>query len=311
MSILQVSDLCVSFSTKQGVVRAVNHVNFTINTGEIFGIVGESGSGKSVIGAAILQILPHSAHISGRVEFNGRDLTQVQGEELRLIRGREIALVPQNPGSSLNPLLTNGWQIDEVYRHQGIPKPAARTKTMAVLKRLLFSDPEQVVSQYPHQISGGMQQRVVTAIGTAEEPSLIVADEPTKGLDQQTRSSSRELFRTITTDHKTALLLITHDLDLAEELCDRIAVMYAGEFLETGTAAEVLSAPVHPYTRGLCKSRPCNGLIPLEGYSPDLTRLPPGCHFQSRCQRSTEDCISHHPGMHQVPDREVRCHQIS
>ena len=311
MNLLEVSNLNVKFHTKQGIVQAVRDVSFSIKKGEIFGIVGESGSGKSVIGSAILHILPHSAKISGSIRYIGKEVSHLSHDELRKIRGREIALVPQNPGSSLNPLLTNGWQIDEVYIHQGMTTSDAKRKTRTILQNLLFKDPERVANQYPHQISGGMQQRVVTAIGTAEEPSLIVADEPTKGLDQETRKTSRKLFRTITTDHHTSLLLITHDLDLAEELCDRIAVMYAGEFLETGKGTEVLTNPKHPYTYGLMKARPGNGLVPLEGYSPDLTRLPTGCHFQSRCSEQSETCLFTHPSMHVFQEREVRCHHLS
>lgn len=308
MSILEVSDLGVQFPTRQGTVQAVRDVNFSIKKGELLGVVGESGSGKSVIGSTILQILPHSAHVSGSVRYQGTEIRNLEGEALRELRGRSIALVPQNPGSSLNPLLTNGRQIDEVYINHGSSLSVAREKTLSVLKRFLFPDPVRVAGQYPHQLSGGMQQRVVTAIGTAEKPSLIVADEPTKGLDKMTRETSRDLFRKITTENKTSMLLITHDLDLAEELCDRIAVMYASEFVEAGEASDVLSDPSHPYTQGLIQARPGNGLIPLEGSSPDLTDLPKGCYFQYRCRFCTDRCRIDHPPMISNSGREVRCH---
>ncbi len=310
MNILDVSNLSVSFPTKYGTVEAVRDASFSIKEGELVGIIGESGSGKSVIGASIIQILPAYAKLKGSIKFKGLEICGLKGEEIRKIRGKQISFIPQSPSNSLNPLLTNGFQIDEISIRQGITKETARKRTLESLKYFLFPNPEKIVDQYVHQISGGMQERIVTAISSLEDPSLIIADEPTKGLDDKIRNISRDLFRKIVDEKKTAMLLITHDIELAEEICDSVLVMYAGEFVETGRARDVFNNPIHPYTIGLMNARPKNGLIPMEGDNPDLMDLPNGCFFQDRCLFCYEQCIKNHPQLTITDKRGVRCHRL-
>ncbi len=300
MALLEIDGLKVEFFTEEGVVKAVNGVNLKLDRGESLAIVGESGSGKSVLALAIPRLLPVNARISGRILFNGRDVLRMSEEELRKLRGRKIALIPQNPGSSLNPVLTVGYQLKEAISLLNGSRRKALKDAVELLRRLRLPEPERFMKLYPHMLSGGMKQRVLISLGIAGNPELIVADEPTKNLDSMVRAEILELLKEI--GRTTAMLFITHDIQAAK-ICDRVAVMYAGEVVETGSAKEVLSRPAHPYTTGLVSSLPENGLIPIPGSSPGMTSLPEGCSFYPRCSRAEESCSKKKPELR----RGVRC----
>lgn len=312
MSLLEVSGLNVVFPTREGSVHASSDISFSLAKGEVVGLIGESGSGKSVIGLSILRLLPPSTLVDGEILFRGTDLLGMPERELARIRGREIALLPQNPALSLNPLMQNGRQVAEVYEQKGDDQKTARTKTLEILRAFSFHDPAEIYSTYPHTLSGGMQQRLVASIALSYRPSLLIADEPTKGLDSDIREKTIDLFERIEKEFGTAILLITHDLDLAERLCTRVVVLYAGEIVETGPTEEVFENPLHPYTQGLLRARPKNGLIPLPGVSPSLSALPPGCRFARRCDCAYDTCSGKHPALSECePGRWARCHHIS
>ena len=311
MSLIDVQDLSVYFRTDSGRVHAVNGVSFSIESGETLGLVGESGSGKSVIGLSILRLLPKNARASGNIIFKGRDLLDMGGGEFSGIRGRTLSYVPQNPAASLNPLMKNGRQISEVFEARGEERRSARSRALNVLDRLMLRPPEEVAGKYCHQLSGGMRQRLVAGIALSLDPEIVVADEPTKGLDSVTREKTVDLFWSIKEDSRRSMLLITHDLDLAARICNRVAVLYAGEIVEMGPAGAVLETPCHPYTRGLIGSLPRNGLRPLEGYSPSMIDLPGGCFFRDRCERRGPRCGTDHPGLCTSGGRMLRCHSPS
>ncbi len=300
MILLEINGLKVEFFTEEGVVKAVNGVNLKLDREESLAIVGESGSGKSVLALAILRLLPANAKISGRILFNGRDVLRMSEEELRRLRGRKIALIPQNPGSSLNPVLTIGYQLKEALSLLNGSRRKVLKDAVDLLRRLCLPEPERLIKQYPHMLSGGMKQRVLISLGIAGNPELIVADEPTKNLDSIVRAEILELLKEV--GRTTAMLFITHDIQAAK-ICDRVAVMYAGEIVEIGSAREVLNKPAHPYTTGLVNSLPENGLNPIPGSSPSMTRLPEGCSFHSRCLMAEESCSKEKPELR----RGVRC----
>lgn len=308
MNLLEIGDLSVVFPAGEYTVKAVSHVSFDIKEGETFGLIGESGSGKSVIGLALLRLLPTNAKISGKIIFQEKDLFSLEPAELRKIRGKKISLMPQNPAGALNPVLKNGLQIEEVFEERGVDKMEGIRKSLRLMKKLLLRDPERLCNLYPHQLSGGMKQRLIACISLSFEPELIIADEPTKGLDPEAKAGAVELFTKIKKEYGKTMLLITHDLDLALEMCDRIAVMYAGEIVEMGEAVKVLSTPLHPYTKGLIRAQPRNGLYPLEGQSPSRIKLPEGCLFHERCRSSGTECYRKHPEMKNYKGGRVRCH---
>ena len=307
MSRLEVKDLSVGFETRLGTVQAVNNVTFKIERGEIFGLIGESGSGKSVIGMSILRLLPKNAHVLGNALFEGSDLLAMSEEEMQRFRGEQIAFIPQNPTASLNPLMKNGQQVSEIFERKGYGRQEAWDLALKVMQRLLIREPALSAARYPHQLSGGMRQRLVAGISLSLEPRLVIADEPTKGLDSLTRRSTIEFFRQLKGKQDRSMLLITHDLELAYEICDRLAVLYAGEIVEMGPAKKLMDDPEHPYTRGLIKSLPKNGLVPLEGSSPSLLGLPKGCFFEERCKKRMPDCIINHPQLIQNGRWLKRC----
>lgn len=295
MSLLEVNDLNVGFKTRLGTVRAVNNVSFKIEKGEVFGLIGESGSGKSVIGMSLLRLLPKNARVRGRALYEGSDLLAADEDHMKKFRGENIAFIPQNPSASLNPLMKNGLQVSEIFEQNGYSRKEAWDKALEVMQRLLIREPRISANRYPHQLSGGMKQRLVAGISLSLEPQLVIADEPTKGLDSISRKSAIEFFGQLEGEKDRSMLLITHDLDLAYEICDRLAVLYAGEIVEMGPARRLMDSPEHPYTRGLIKSLPKNGLEPLEGSSPSLLGLPEGCFFRERCTRQMIECSKGHP----------------
>jgi peptide/nickel transport system ATP-binding protein len=308
LTLLEIKNLSIEFPAGEGSVKAVSKVSFDVREGETFGLIGESGSGKSVIGLALLRLLPANAKVSGTVFFQGHDLFSLKPSELRKIRGKRISLVPQNPAGALNPVLKNGVQIEEVFEGNNTEKKEGMKKALQLMKQLFLRDPEKLCKLYPHQLSGGMRQRLIACMSLSFEPELLIADEPTKGLDPEARAGAVELFTEIKKEYGKTMLLITHDLDLALEVCDRIAVMYAGEIVELDWASKVLSTPLHPYTKGLVRAQPRNGLVPLSGQSPSRTRLPDGCFFHERCRYSSIECSRKHPEMKNHSGGWIRCH---
>lgn len=309
MTLLDVQDLNVRFPTSQGAVHASRDISFHLEPGEVLGLVGETGSGKSVIGQAIIRLLPSGTRVSGRILYDGQDLATIPEAAVHALRGRSISLIPQNPAGALNPVMANGRQIAEVFTSLGASGATARERARRLLAAVGLVPVERIEREYPHQLSGGMRQRLTTSIALCGKPRVIIADEPTKGLDYGARETTARLLRAVRTMGQTALLLITHDLFLTESICDRIAVLYAGEIVEIGPTAPLFEAPRHPYTRALIQAIPRNGLVPLPGQSPSLTALPKGCAFEDRCSARSERCGREHPLLTQeLSTGGVRCH---
>ena len=305
--ILRISELKTCFSTPDGLVRAVDTIDLSIRERETVGLIGETGCGKTVLGLTIMRLLQSSTTVEGTILYNGTNLLEVSEAEMRKIRGEEIAIILQNPTTSLNPVMRVGEQIAEAIRlHQGLNKKDAAEKAVEMLDAVKIPSPSRRANEYPHEFSGGMKQRVMIAMGLACNPSLIIADEPTKGLDVTIKSQIIRLLKEVT--EEKAMLLITHDLGVARKLCDRIALMYAGELVECAPAGEIFDAPLHPYTIGFLGSLPRNGLVPIPGMSPSLINLPDGCRFHPRCANAKAICQKKHPGMVEVEDGHfVRC----
>ena len=298
---LKIVNLKVYFKTDLGIVKAVDGVDLEVHKGERFTLIGESGSGKSVLAVSILRLLPKNAEICGKIIFNGKNLLELSEEEMRKIRGRKIAWIPQSQ-SSLNPVLTVGFQSAEpMIEHLGLDKKSAFAKILKIFDFLGIG--RYRARDYPHQFSGGMRQRVLVAMGISTSPELIIADEPTKGLDASKRAQIVELFRKI--GDKT-MLIITHDLNFAEKLASRIAVMYCGKIVEVSPAEYFFNEPLHPYSKGLLNSIPSRGLKPIKGFQPSMINPPKGCRFRERCEFASERCEIE-PPLIGVDGRFVRC----
>jgi oligopeptide/dipeptide ABC transporter ATP-binding protein len=290
--LLEVEDLRVEFWTERGTVFAVNGISFDIAPGETLGIVGESGCGKSVTSLALLGILPRAGRVpTGRALFGGRDLVKLSDAELRAIRGREIAMIFQDPMTSLNPVLTIGRQIREALEtHFGMEKDAAKRRAAELLDQVGIPSPDLRLRDYPHQFSGGMRQRAMIAIALACEPKLLIADEPTTALDVTIQAQILNLLRELVAERDTALILITHDLGVVAGMCERVNVMYAGMFMETGAAEDLFARPRHPYTLGLLQSIPRldavrkSALKPIPGSPRNMLQAPTACPFAPRCR---------------------------
>ncbi len=310
MALLEVRDLVVRFRTADGTIHAVNGVSFELEAGERLGLVGESGCGKSVTNLAIIRLLPRPA---GRIEggavvFAGQDLLALREEEVREIRGRDIAMIFQDPMTSLNPVLTIEEQLVEtIVAHRPVGRDEARQRAIELLRMVGIPKPESRLRSYPHQFSGGMRQRVMIAMALALEPQILIADEPTTALDVTIQAQVLELLRRLTEEHGTALILITHDLGVVAGMTDRVAVMYAGFIVETASTSELFARPAHPYTVGLLHSIPRvderdgEELIPIEGRPPDMRELPPGCPFAPRCAWRLSVCWEVNPELGPVP----------
>ncbi|HJH25682.1 MAG TPA: dipeptide ABC transporter ATP-binding protein DppD [Methanophagales archaeon] len=309
MTLLSIQNLKAHFHTEDGAVRAVNDVDLVIEEGETLGLIGETGCGKTVLGLSILRLLSENTKVEGEILYRGKDLLTLSDDEMRKIRGKEIAMIFQNPLTSMNPVLTIGTQISEPFElHQGLKKKDAIQKVIAILKLVRIPSPSERINEYPHEFSGGMRQRAMIAMGLACEPSLIIADEPTKGLDVTIQAQVVELMKELTTNSKTSMLLITHDLGVAAELCDNIAVMYPGEIVEYADIKELFKNPKHPYTQGFLGSLPGRGLKPMNGMSPSLIDLPEGCKFHPRCPFARERCKNKRPEMVEIGKKHfVRC----
>jgi len=315
-TLLQVSDLRTWFFTDAGVVRAVDGVSFTLRRGETLGIVGESGSGKSVAAKSIMNLLEEPARIvAGSIRFRGKEITALSEAELRKIRGAEIAMVFQDPMTSLNPVLRISRQlIETMTAHQRFTPEMARTRSAALLGRMGIADPERAMDSWPHQFSGGMRQRVMLAMGFANQPSLILADEPTTALDVTIQAQILDLLRVLNVDLGTAVILISHDLGVIATICSRVLVMYAGEVVEEGPPQDLLTDPRHPYTWALLHAAPrLDGvagdrrLATIEGQPPDARAWPEGCRFRARCPFAIDTCAEHPALLPIDADRSARC----
>ncbi|WP_406655831.1 ABC transporter ATP-binding protein [Methanolobus sp. ZRKC2] len=296
MNLLKIEGLRVFFRSGDKIVKANNSIDLEVTDNEIIGIIGETGSGKSILGRAIMTLLSENTEISGKIIYRGEDLLSLSESRLRSIRGKSIGIILQNPSAALNPVLSIGDQITEIFRyHEGMSKQEARIRTAGILE-MVGIDPDRM-GEFPHQFSGGMKQRIMIAMGMAFSPELLIADEPTKGLDPETKDNIVNLLRDLVRSKNMSLILITHDLDVAEKMCDRIAVMYAGEIIEMASISNILAEPRHPYTQVLLASLPDKGLKSIPGESPGLSSLPSGCRFNPRCIYATDKCKKDHPAM--------------
>jgi len=314
VSLLEVRGLKTYFYTRQGVVKVLDGLSFTLNPGQIVGLVGETGSGKSVTGFSILRLVRNPGRIvGGEVVFEGRDLLKVPEPQMAALRGRDIAMIFQNPRVALNPLITVGRFLEQVLHFRaGLPRNRIRDEAVRLLSAVHIPDPERRLSSYPHQLSGGMAQRVMIAAAIAARPKLLIADEPTTGIDVTVQAQIMRLLRELRDKTGTAQILITHDLGLASEVCDAIAVMYAGEIVEFAPTRTLFATPKHPYTRGLLASRPKlgqTGEIPvIPGSIPDLVNPPPGCRFHPRCPHAFARCRVERPKpVYISPDHYAAC----
>ena len=314
--LLEVEDLRTEFRMREGTVHAVNGISYSLKPGEALGIVGESGCGKSVSVLSLMRLIDEPpGHIAGRAWFDGRDLLQLSQEEMRRIRGRQMAMIFQDPMTSLNPVLTLGLQLSEALQeHLGLDEAAAAKRAIELLELVGIPSARERITAYPHQFSGGMRQRVMIAMAVSCGPKLLIADEPTTALDVTIQAQILDLMRRLRRELGTAVILITHDLGVVAGLCDRIAVMYAGYFVEEATVVDLFDDPRHPYTLGLLRSipridrEPTEKLTPIDGSPPDLVNLPVGCPFAPRCRYAIPRCDEATPPLAEIaPGRKVRC----
>ena len=315
--LLEVEDLQVEFRTPYGVVNAVNGISYTLDPGETLAILGESGSGKSVSAQAIMGIIdsPPGFITNGAIRYKGRDLLKLPESERRPVRGREIAMIFQDALTALNPVFTVGWQIGEMFRvHRGASKAEAKQKAIELMDRVRIPSAKDRVNDYPHQFSGGMRQRVMIAMALSLDPDILIADEPTTALDVTVQAQIMELLDDLQSETGMGLILITHDLGVVADVSDRLAVMYAGKIVETGSVYDVYGDPAHPYTEGLMASIPRidqkgEDLNPIKGAPPNLMRIPPGCPFHPRCPYARQRCVEEIPPLYEVSaDRRSACH---
>jgi oligopeptide/dipeptide ABC transporter ATP-binding protein len=317
--LLEVRGLKTHFDTRDGVVKAVDGVSFHIDRGEVLGLVGESGCGKSVTSLSIMGLVAHPGEVvAGEIFFDGKNVTDMKVDDVRKLRGEHVAMIFQQPGSALNPVHRAGVQIKEVFKlHRDWSKDVQQEKVIEMLNRVGIPDPESRAKAYPHELSGGMGQRVMIAMALACEPELLIADEPTTALDVTIQAQILDLMRGLQESSNTAVLLITHDLGVVAEMADRVAVMYAGEIVEEADVRTLFKKPMHPYTQGLIGSIPVLGALTetldtIPGIVPSLIDLPPGCRFAARCVARVENdlaiCNEQRPELLEVSkDHTVRC----
>jgi peptide/nickel transport system ATP-binding protein len=317
--LLEIKNLQTHFPTRAGLVKAVNDVSFYIDEGELLGLVGESGCGKSITALSVMRLIaPPGRIVGGSIKFRGEELTTVSDERMREIRGNDIGMIFQDPMTSLNPVYTVGEQIAEALRlHRKLNKKQAWDAAIEAMKEVAIPDPARRASDYPHQLSGGMRQRVMIAMALACDPELLIADEPTTALDVTIQAQILELLDHLRRTRKLAVLLITHDLGVVAEVADRVSVMYTGKIVEESTVEEIFERPRHPYTQGLLRSVPklssvsaekATRLSTIEGTVPSPTALPDGCHFAPRCEFRMERCTHGEIPLYRVGERtEVRC----
>jgi len=319
MSLLEIKDLQTYFQTRAGLVRAVDGVNLYINQGELLGLVGESGCGKSITALSIMRLIsPPGKIVAGEIIFDGKNVLELSEEEMRQIRGDDIAMIFQDPMTSLNPVFTVGEQIAEALRlHRKLSRKAARAAAIEAMREVAIPDPARRIDDYPHQLSGGMRQRVMIAMALACDPKLLIADEPTTALDVTIQAQILELLDELRKSRDLAVLLITHDLGVVAEVADRVAVMYTGRIVEESPVEELFARPKHPYTEGLLRSVPKltleevekkERLETIEGVVPSPTDLPPGCHFEPRCHYRMPRCRENEIPLYDLEGSvKVRC----
>lgn len=318
--LLNIKELSVEFQTVEGTVHAINKLNYSLDEGETLGIVGESGSGKSVSSLGIMKLIPNPPGkiVNGEILYNGKDLTNISEKEMEKIRGNEISMIFQEPMTSLNPIITCGKQIAESLRlHRGMKKKEAMHAAMDMMKAVGIANPEKRVHEYPHQMSGGMRQRVMIAMALACKPKILICDEPTTALDVTIQAQILDLIRKLNKETGTAIIMITHDLGVVSELCDKVIVMYTGKIVEEAPTEDIFKNPLHPYTIGLISAIPKitkerNPLTTIEGVVPNPTEVIEGCSFWPRCEYATERCKKEEPNMVQVDEkRKVRCFKFA
>lgn len=312
--LLEVSDLSIAFDTRRGLLRAIDSISFKLVPGEILGVVGESGAGKSLTGAAIIGLLEPPGHVSGgEIRFEGKRIDNLSGEQMRRMRGKKIGAIFQDPLTSLNPLFTIERQLVEtIQTHLDLGLGEARQRSIELLAEVGIPAPEKRIDHYPHQFSGGMRQRVVIALAICAQPKLIIADEPTTALDVSIQAQIIAVLKKMCREHGTAVMLITHDMGVIAETCDRVAVMYSGRLAEIGPVRQVVKEPRHPYTIGLMGSIPTIGtgserLTQIKGSMPRLKDIPSGCAFHPRCSEVMERCSSVNPAPTPINGSEVAC----
>uniref|UniRef100_A0A7C4VSU8 ABC transporter ATP-binding protein n=1 Tax=Fervidobacterium thailandense TaxID=1008305 RepID=A0A7C4VSU8_9BACT len=309
LKLLEIRNLKVYFNTEEGIVKALEDVNLEIDKGEILGLVGETGCGKSVTVLTVLRLLSNASTISGQVLFEGQDLLKLSEKEMLKIRGKEITMIFQEPMTSLNPVFTVGQQLmDVIQLHMNLDKKRALERAIEVLKLVKLPDPDYIVNKYPHELSGGMRQRVMIAMAISCEPKLIIADEPTTALDVTIQAQILGILKHLKEQLGVSILIITHNLGVVAQICDRVAVMYSGYVIETGTVAEIFQHAVHPYTRGLLKAIPpieekVERLNVIPGNVPNLITPPSGCRFHPRCERYKDGvCNAQAPSLRQLTE---------
>lgn len=315
--LLKVENLKVSFKIKKQKTAAVEDVNFSLDEGKIIGIVGESGCGKSVTATSILRLMPPSLceiDENSKILFQGKDLSKASNAEMRDVRGNKISMIFQEPMTSLNPVYTIGAQMVEMLQtHQKISKHDAMQKSIEMLEKVGIPSPEQRIKEYPHQLSGGMRQRVMIAMALSCNPKLLIADEPTTALDVTIQAQILELMKKLKDSHDMGIILITHDLGIVADFCDRVLIFYTGQIVESAPVRDLFREPLHPYTKGLIRALPkiseqTDRLEAIEGMVPDADQMPEGCHFHPRCPYATDRCRKEAPALTQTPDgRCVRC----
>ena len=316
-ALLEVKNLKTYFFTRAGVIKSVDGSSFSIQKGEILGIVGESGAGKSISAFSILGLIDAPGKIvGGEILFDGKNLVGLSEEEFRQIRGNEISMIFQDPQTSLNPVITIGKQMMEaiLYHHKRISKKEAYISCVEILKTVGLPAAEKRMKSYPHQLSGGMKQRVVIAMALLNNPKLLIADEPTTALDVTIQAQILYLMKKLSQEFHSALILITHDIAVVSQLCDKIAVMYAGRIVEYGKKEDIIFKPLHPYTKGLIECLPKlnddkKRLYQIPGIMPSLLNLPSGCYFKDRCEFADEQCHIY-PKKQEIDGRIVFCHKV-
>lgn len=308
-------DLCAGFPTRKGEVRAVDHVSLEVLKGKITGLVGESGCGKSMTARAVMDLIKYPGRITGgKILLEGRDLIRMKKKERRMLQGREIAMIFQDPMTSLNPVMKAGKQVEESIRlHEHVPREEAKRRTLEMLEAVGIPDPEKRYHSYPHQLSGGLRQRMMIAMAMICKPKLLIADEPTTALDVTVEAQILDLMKKLS-EEGTAILLISHNLGAIARVCDDVYVMYAGRIVEHADTCTIFDAPAHPYTRGLLNAvsslrRGSDTLDTIPGNVPNLLRLPEGCAFSPRCASCREECTGRMPELRETaPGHSVRCH---
>ncbi|RLE85728.1 MAG: peptide ABC transporter ATP-binding protein [Thermoprotei archaeon] len=313
MYVLEVKDLTVTYRNEERVVRAVDNVSLKIRKGEVLSLVGESGSGKTTLGLAIIKLLPPGTVLKGSIMFNGKDLIKLSNDELRDIRGNKISMIFQEPMTALNPAFTIGYFMTDVLsRKLKISEKAAKNIVIESLRKVKIPDPETLLKRYPHELSGGMRQRVLIALALTTNPELLIADEPTSALDVSVQAQILRLLKDLQREYRTTTIFITHNLGVAAQISDRLAVMYAGKIVELGYVKDIFRRPLHPYTEALLRAVPRLGskrveIEPIPGQVPDLANPPKGCRFHPRCPYAEEICKVKEPLLKDLGDRHIAC----